>query len=175
MHPEARAGLEHMLHRSGLDLYAGWRVLDLGGRDVNGGIRDLLPNARWQGVDISEGKGVDLVHDCTKPWPDDFPRFDLVVSTEVLEHVPAWRELIRVCGQALDPRGPQLLFVTCASDGRRPHGATGAMDPAPGEWYRNVSWQELSDEMETWFRTSTVTYNPNPGDLYGWAEGVKPW
>lgn len=174
MHPEARAGLDRMIQDSAIDRFAGWNVLDLGGRDVNGGIRDLLPNSKWTGVDVSEGPGVDLVHDCTRPWPKNFPQFDIVVCTEVLEHVMAWRELVRVCGQALSSMGPKLLFLTCASTGRRPHGATGAMDPAPGEWYRNVSWQELGDELETTYKFSTATYNPNPGDLYAWASDPRP-
>lgn len=174
MHPEAKAGLDHMINVSGIDRYAAWDVLDLGGRDVNGSIRGLLPNSRWKGVDISAGEGVDLVHDCTKPWPDDFPKFDLVVSTEVLEHVMAWRELLKVCGQAMNPMSIQTLFITCASTGRRPHGATGAMDPAPGEWYNNVAYQDLSDELENLYRHFAVTYNPNPGDAYAWASGVRP-
>lgn len=174
MHPEARAGLAKMLEDTGLALDEEWSVLDLGGRDINGGIRDLIPNANWTGVDLVAGPGVDLVHDCTRPWPDDFPKFDLVVCTEVLEHVAAWRELVKVCGQALKPDGARTVYFTCASTGRRPHGASGALDPAPGEWYRNVPWQELSDELETLYRHSAVTYNPNPGDLYGWASELKP-
>lgn len=174
MHPEARAGLDQIIRDSFIDRDASWEVLDLGGRDINGGIRDLLPNAKWTGVDIAEGPGVDLVHDCTRPWPDGHPKFDMVVCTEVLEHVAAWRELVKVCGQALKADGPRLVFLTCASTGRRPHGASGEMDPPPGEWYRNVSWQELSDELETLYRHSTVTYNPNPGDLYAWACELRP-
>lgn len=174
MHPEAREGLDKMIEVSYLDRRAEWNVLDLGGRDINGGIRDLLPNSKWVGVDIVGGPGVDLVHDCTRPWPDNFPKFDVVVCTEVLEHVAAWRELVKVCGQALNPTGPRLVFITAASTGRRPHGASGALDPAPGEWYRNVSWQELSDELETLYKHSTVSYNPNPGDVYAWAADLRP-
>ncbi len=174
MHPEARAGLAKMLADTGLALDEEWEVLDLGGRDINGGIRDLLPNANWTGVDVVAGPGVDLVHDCTRPWPADLPKFDVVVCTEVLEHVAAWRELVKVCGQALKPDGARTVYLTCASTGRRPHGASGALNPAPGEWYRNVSWQELSDELETLYRHHGVTYNPNPGDLYAWASELKP-
>lgn len=175
MHPEARAGLHKMIMDSGIDTDYPWEVLDLGGRDINGGIRDLLPKANWTGVDIEPGPGVNIAHDCTRGWPDMFPTFDLVVTTEVLEHVAGWRDILRTCGQALKPGDSSLLFITAASTGRRPHGASGAMDPAPGEWYRNVSWQELTDELETLFTYSTVHYNPTPGDVYAWAAHPKPW
>lgn len=174
MHPEARAGLAEMIRLSGIDTDHPWKVLDLGGQDINGSIRDLLPKAEWTGVDIQPGVGVNLAHDCTKPWPKEYPTFDIVVTTETLEHVAGWRSLLKTCGQALTFGGAGLLFITAASTGRRPHGATGAMNPAPGEWYRNVPWQELSDELETLYTYSTVTYNPNPGDVYGWAAHPKP-
>lgn len=173
MHPEARDGLARQLEASSLDLNAPWRVLDLGGRDINGSIRDLLPNAKWTGLDIAAGPGVDLVHDATTPWPDDFDRFDLVVSTEVLEHVEQWAAILRTASQALEPDGPEALFVTCASTGRPQHGASGAPLPAAGEWYSNVSPGALADVLESLFRRSAVEYRPNPGDVYARAQGVR--
>lgn len=158
-----------MIEATGIDRQYAYRCLDLGGRDINGGIRDLIPNGKWMGVDIAPGPGVDIVRDCTHGWLDTLPRFDIVVCTEVLEHVAEWRDLLRTCAQALDPMGSQLLFVTAASTGRRPHGASGALHPAPGEWYRNVPWAEVADELEKWFNNSSVDYNPNPGDVYAWA------
>src|SRR3546814_10192182 len=98
-----------MLADTGLALDEEWEVLDLGGRDINGGIRDLIPNANWTGVVITEGPGVDLVHDCTRPRPADHPKFAVVICTEVLEHVAGLRELVKVCGQALKPDGPRTV------------------------------------------------------------------
>lgn len=169
MHPEARAGLDRMIDHVGIDRQYAYRCLDLGGRDINGGIRDLVPNGMWKGVDIEDGPGVDLVWDCTQDWQLGMPRFDIVVCTEVLEHVQQWRNLLKTCAQALDPMGAQLLFVTAASDGRRPHGASGAMDPAPGEWYRNVHAGDVINELGLLFNNSGGEYNPNPGDVYAWA------
>lgn len=170
MHPEARAGLDRMIDHVGIDRQYPYRCLDLGGRDINGGIRDLIPNGKWMGVDIEAGPGVDLVWDCTKRWPNpNMPRFDIVVCTEVLEHVQDWRSLLLCCATALDPMGSQLLFVTAASTGRRPHGASGAMDPAPGEWYRNVPAEDVAEELGHLFNNSGVEYNPNPGDVYAWG------
>lgn len=173
MHPEARDGLARMFDASGLDLDRPWRVLDLGGRDINGSIRDLLPYATWTGVDVAPGPGVDLVHDCTRPWPGDGPLFDVVVCTEVLEHVEQWQRLLSTCAEALAPAGPQFLFVTCASDGRPPHGAAGGPVPLPGEWYRNVPPGTLHEALTARFRHVAVEYRAVPGDAYAWAEGVR--
>jgi hypothetical protein len=172
MHPEARDGLARQLAASGLDLSAPWRVLDLGGRDINGSVRDLLPAAKWTGLDIEPGPGVDLVHDATMPWPEGFDRFDLVVCTEVLEHVEHWPALLRTAAQALEPDAPEVLFVTCASTGRRPHGASGEMDPPPGEWYANVPPELLKAHLLNAFERVAVEYRANPGDAYAWAQGV---
>jgi SAM-dependent methyltransferase len=172
MHPEARDGLARQLAASGLDLSAPWRMLDLGGRDINGSVRDLLPAAKWTGLDIAAGPGVDLVHDATTPWPDGFDRFDLVVCTEVLEHVERWPAVLRTASQALEPGGPEVLFVTCASTGRRPHGASGEMDPPPGEWYANVPPELLKAHLLNAFERVAVEYRANPGDAYAWAQGV---
>lgn len=173
MHPEARDGLARLLAASGLTLDKPWRVLDLGGRDINGSIRGLLPNAYWTGLDITPGPGVDLVHDATLPWPDGWDRFDLVVCTEVLEHVQGWRALLRTAAQALEPGGPELLFVTCASTGRRPHGASGELDPPLGEWYANVPAEEVRAGLAACFWDVVVEYRMLPGDAYARAQGVK--
>lgn len=171
MHAEARAGLASMLESAGMDDQWQGRVLDLGGRDINGGIRDLLPGADWVGVDIEPGPGVDIVRDCTTGWLDILPTFDAVVCTEVLEHVEKWPDLVRTCHQALRSGGS--LFITCASTGRRAHGASGAMWPAPGEWYRNVPDHELADVLGDLFHFSSITFNPSPGDLYAWANDIE--
>lgn len=172
MHPEARDGLARHLAASGLDHAAPWRVLDLGGRDINGTIRDLLPAASWTGCDITDGPGVDLVHDATKPWPTGFDRFDVVVCTEVLEHVEQWPALLGTAAGALEPGGPELLFVTCASTGRPMHGASGAPLPGPGEWYANVPPDAVAVRLQELFQAVHVEYRELPGDVYARAQGV---
>lgn len=181
MHPEAYAGLKKMLDESGLDLNDQYRALDLGGRNVNGSIRNLLPHAQWTGLDIVDGPGVDIVRDATIDWfyghadseTNRVSRFDIIVSTEMFEHVKDWRDVIRTCTQMLDSSGEEMIFFTCASIGRRPHGASGEWDPPPGEWYQNVSKDDMEDRLSKYFAHYEVTYNPNPGDIYGWAQCVK--
>jgi SAM-dependent methyltransferase len=70
---------------------AGKRVLEIGSFDVNGTTRKCIEfwqPAEYVGVDIQEGPGVDLVCDAEKLM-DIFSEesFDVVFSTELLEHV----------------------------------------------------------------------------------------
>lgn len=165
MHVEACAGARKMLADAGLNPAGEWDSLDLGGADINGTARSLLPYARWTGLDIAPGPGVDIVTDATTWEPDR--SFDVVVCTELLEHVPQWGQCIATAWKALRAGG--TLILTCASTGRRPHGARGDMDPAPGEWYGNVPIDELRAVIACLFRGYEVVFNPDPGDCYAWA------
>lgn len=68
-------------------------VLEVGARNVNGGIRDIANVA--VGIDISPGRGVDCVLSAEK-LPECFPaeEFDAVVCCETMEHVEHWREAL---------------------------------------------------------------------------------
>lgn len=77
------------------------RVLEVGSYDVNGTVRDLFVGVHeYVGVDVVPGPGVDQVYDGFD-LPFDTGSFDVVVSTEMLEHCTApWHvmaEMARVC------------------------------------------------------------------------------
>jgi hypothetical protein len=148
-------------------------VLDFGGRDVNGSVRSLLPAAKWLGVDRIPGPGVDLVLDLTTLGSMPVAFGHAIVCTEVFEHVREWPQIVRAAAQSLRDDGPELFLVTCASTGRRPHGAAGEMDPPPGEWYANVPPELLRQALEWHFHEVHVEYQANPGDAYAWARGVR--
>jgi SAM-dependent methyltransferase len=123
------------LNTEGLD------VLDLGGRNVNGTTRELFRDAaRYVSVDIRDGDGVDVV--CDAADLDLGETFDVVVSTELLEHAERGAEIVAVARQHLKPGGK--FIATMAGTGRRPHGASGEHDPPHGEFYRNVEPRTLS-------------------------------
>lgn len=172
MHHEAYVGLKTMIEESSIDYY-GRHIGDFGGRNINGAIRDLMPTALWSGIDLVEGPDVDYTCDLTLDWPEGYGTFDIIVSTELLEHVEDWRSVIRTMTQALSPNGLEMVFITCASTGRRSHGASGEMDPPPGEWYQNVEPDALERQLAKYFSHYEVKYNPHPGDVYAWAQCVK--
>lgn len=106
MHPEARdavqriAGVYGLMHRKDLS------VLDLGGRNVNGSLKDLFVTNDWTAIDSTEGDGVDIVADARTWTPDRF--YDLVLSTEVFEHLPGWPAVLATAERALKAGGPVL-------------------------------------------------------------------
>lgn len=122
------------------------RVLDIGGRNINGTIRDRFPGATdYVVLDIVEDAGVDIVADAAT-WRPDGELFDAVVCAEVFEHTPVWRE---ICATALAVLRPGGQFIaTMAGPGRAPHSAMdGGPQLYPGEHYENVDPDELADEL----------------------------
>ena len=89
---------------------AGRDVLEVGALDVNGTVRpvvEALGPASYIGVDLEHGPGVDEV----LPAEDLLDRFgpgafDVVISTELLEHVRDWRLVVRNLKLGAPPRGP---------------------------------------------------------------------
>lgn len=71
-------------------------ILEVGSLDVNGSPRSVFTKAKkYTGLDLVEGRGVDVVHDYTKNAAFGYLGFeiiDLVICCEVIEHVPRfWR------------------------------------------------------------------------------------
>jgi len=121
-------------------------VLDIGGRNLNGSTRHLFPNAEpYHVLDLHEGRNVDIVADAADWTPDH--EYDLVVCTETFEHTAKWRRILQTAWSALRPGG--WLVFTCAGPGRPQHsGITAVWELAPGEWYANVSPEELIEELQ---------------------------
>lgn len=112
------------------------RVLEIGAQDVNGTVRAIFHDAAsYVGNDIVAGHGVDVIGPIeTVDLPADW--FDVVVSTEVLEHHRHPYEVVRVAYRVLKRGG--VVILTAAGPGRPPHGANGERRPQPGEWYHNI-------------------------------------
>jgi SAM-dependent methyltransferase len=101
------------------ELVEGRTVLEVGSYDANGSLRPIIDAwrpARYVGVDIEPGPGVDVV--CrAEDLVDRFgpAAFDVVISTECIEHVREWRRAISGMKQVCRPGG--TILITTRSRG----------------------------------------------------------
>lgn len=153
-------------------LVDGGSVLEVGSYDVNGSVRSLFGGAaRYVGVDLVEGPGVDLVV-AGKDVDAPDGSFDVTVSGECFEHDPDWRETLATMVRLTRPGG--LVVVTCASRGRVEHGTrrtTAAESPGTqaqgSDHYRNVSVADVAAlPLQDWFADHLLHHAPRAADLY---------
>lgn len=168
------------MHAEALEFVARWTrqlgprldVLELGSRNVNGSVRTLFGSAqRYVGIDCRTGPGVDIVADAAT-WrpPEGEPLFDLVVSTECLEHAADAAGICRTAWESLGAGG--VFLLTAAGPKRAPHGADGG-SVQPGEFYANVH----PEHLRLWLApfALAVLEEHERGDLYAVAvKGASP-
>ena len=119
----------------------GKRVLDVGSYDWNGnyyGFMQHLSPSEFIGVDMQAGPGVDVVC-CAEDVVEKFGResFDIVVSSELMEHTRNWREVISNIKNVCKPDG--IILITTRSKGFGLHG------------YPHDYWRYELDDMEQIF------------------------
>lgn len=91
-------------------------VVDIGSQDVNGSLKSVMPsNHKYIGVDIAEGKGVDIIINDPYSLPFENESIDVVVTSSCFEHCEffwlAFTEALRI----LKPDG--LLYINVPSNG----------------------------------------------------------
>ena len=102
----------------------GKKIIEVGSHDVNGSLRPIIESwkpASYIGVDIQAGPGVDVV--CrAETIVDAFGKesFDVVISTDLLEHVRKWRTVISNIKHICRANG--ILVITTRSRGFHYHG-----------------------------------------------------
>ena len=101
----------------------GKRIIEVGSYDVNGSLRPIIEAwnpADYVGVDIQKGPGVDVVcraEDLVETFGKE--SFDIVISTELLEHVRDWRKVISDIKNVCRPNG--IILITTRSYGFKYH------------------------------------------------------
>jgi SAM-dependent methyltransferase len=98
----------------------GKRVLEVGSKYVNGSVRPLIERfcspKEYIGVDIEPGKFVDLILPAEKLVEYFGPEsFDIVIATELLEHVQNWRLVVGNLKSVLKRGG--YIYITTRSHG----------------------------------------------------------
>ena len=146
-------------------LFQGKSVLDCGSLDINGNNRYLFDGGTYIGLDLVEGPNVDhvgLIHEFTGG------PFDVVISTEALEHDQYAERSFRNMISMVKPDG--LLLLTCATTGRPEHGTRNCLayaSPGTLDYYRNIRPEEITILLAGSFRCWSVEIQH--GDLYAWG------
>lgn len=106
------------------DEIRGKKIIEVGSYNENGGLREFLdfwnPD-EYIGIDITQGPGVDIVCSAEKIL-ENFEKesFDIVISTEVLEHIKDWRKAISNIKAVCKPNG--IILISTRSYGFGYHG-----------------------------------------------------
>ena len=138
-------------------------VLEIGSLDINGGVRSLFDASHYHGLDLADGPGVDEVADAADWRPTR--TYDVVVSTEVLEHAPRWPDVLANAWAGVAADGH--LLMTCATDPRAPHSAIDGWGVRPGEHYENVAPAALRAVVDQWATAGwSLEVELDRGDLY---------
>jgi len=102
----------------------GKSIIEVGAYDMNGSLRphvQSLNPAKYVGVDIAAGPGVDFVANVTYLLNHfEYGSFDMVIATEVLEHVKDWRKAVSNIKHIIKPGG--IVIITVPSNGCGFHG-----------------------------------------------------
>lgn len=153
------------------DHFSNGTFLDVGSLDINGTNRYLFSGGAYLGVDIVKGANVDIishVHELT----NFHGFFDVVISTEMLEHDRYWLQSLRAMCLLCKPGG--LIVITAANEKRPEHGTryhSPQDSPATQGYYKGIKVEMLQRIYEfTEFEQSKIEINGKDIYFYGVRE-----
>ena len=153
-------------------------VLDIGSLDINGNNTYLFTDCTYIGVDIGEGKNVDIVgvfHEI-----EFYEQFDTIISAECFEHDKFYKKTIKTAINTLSKGG--LFVFSCATTGRKEHGTRRTspedspftvMDRDWCDYYKNITEFDIRQiiDIEKEFSDFCFSIDKTHCDLYFW--GIK--
>lgn len=158
------------------EFFTGKKVLDVGSLEIDGGARQFFTDCDYLGIDLGEGPGVDKVAHLNQHVIDtrrSLEQYDVVISTEALEHDRYWLSSLQAMNILLKPRG--LLLITCAGPSRWEHGTEehdAYASPFTADYYRNLSTEDFASVLSAnLFSKSYLGYRGDKEDLY--FAGIK--
>lgn len=139
------------------EAFGSLKIVEIGSLDINGTIRQLFTKnnkiEKYIGVDIGEGKGVDVVDQGHLFLRNQFEKPNIILSAECLEHNPFWKETI--AESILTLSSPGIIIFSWATTGRHVHGThSQSSQSAPfvvekwNSYYKNVSRRDLMSVKE---------------------------
>ncbi|HOK34701.1 MAG TPA: hypothetical protein PLB19_00990 [Candidatus Paceibacterota bacterium] len=120
------------------------RVLELGSLNINGTPRNFFENCDYVGLDRQSGDGVDVVCNAHEYKPRK--KFDVVITTEMLEHDKYADLSIERAWNLLKKGG--ILIGTAANINRQPHYEFVGED----NHYENIS----RERVERWIKNLKI-------------------
>jgi SAM-dependent methyltransferase len=152
------------------------RVLDIGSLDINGNNRFLFRDCEYVGIDVAEGRNVDVVS-IAHLYDAPAGSFGTVISTEVFEHDMYYPQTVQNVVRLLEPGG--AFIFTCAAPDRPEHGtqrSDGSMaaplllkvNPDWANYYRNLTKEDFLaiEGFRESFSQCHFEYDAEVGDLY---------
>lgn len=150
------------------------KVLDCGSLDINGNNRHLFYDSEYVGVDIVNGNNVNIVCKISKAYEDKIFKdnyFDVVISTEMLEHDKEYDKSLQVMQRLLKPKG--LMILTCACVGRNEHGTINHSpqdSPLTHDYYKNLMPKDIIQALDmSQISNHDFIINTESCDLYFWG------
>lgn len=156
--------------------FNGVLALDIGSLDLNGNNQYLFDaDCQYLGIDVAQGRNVDIIspgHMLGMPSAT----FDVIVSTECLEHDRHWEKTLQEAVRMLRPGG--MLLMTCATTGRPEHGTRrttphdapllASVDDEWADYYRNLDEQDVRAALDVpkLFQMIEFSVGEETHDLY---------
>lgn len=152
-------------------------MLDIGSLDINGCFNFLFHACEYTGLDLGPGPNVDAISVAHEyDAPDE--SFDVVISSQALEHDMHWRKTLAKAYQLVRPNG--LLAFSCANPLGEEHGTITnhpdaspftVRDPVWAHYYQGLTEEDIRSvwDVETLF--SEFYFMTRDDDLYFY--GIK--
>ncbi|PSJ18810.1 glycosyltransferase family protein [Nitrosomonas supralitoralis] len=156
--------------------FTGVMVLDIGSLDINGNNQYLFDvESLYLGIDVAQGRNVDVISAAhLLALPD--ATFDIIVSTECLEHDRHWMQTLNNAVRMLRPGG--VMLITCATTGRAEHGTRrttpgdapllASVDEEWADYYCNLDENDIRAAIDIpgTFQFSEFSIGVETHDLY---------
>lgn len=156
------------------------KVLDIGSLDINGNNHHLFTDIDYTGIDVAEGKNVNIISLCHKYDAPDYS-FDVIISNDCFEHDMFWQQSFPNIVRMLRSGG--LFLFTCKTTGSGEHGTLrsdgGFSSPLTAtfpEWanyYRNITEEDIRSviDVDRIFAQYEFSINNDAFDIRFW--GIK--